>query len=181
MASNAAREIRCDPQRLLDDTPHLPIGNLHGVTICRELRHSDQIMESNTVRRIGRSFLTAISSPFLFERDYPRPGQAWGRVAEWHGVNVSPMASNAAREIRCDPQRLLDDTPHLPNRKLTRCHHLPRIKAFRSNKLSPNTVRRIVGVFLTQSVTLFARAGAIERDYPRPGQAWGRVGRSRTV
>jgi len=42
-----------------------------------------------------------------------------GEVAEPHGVNASPTASNAAREIRSDPQRLLDDTPHLPNRKLT--------------------------------------------------------------
>jgi len=67
---------------------------------------------------------------FLIRETTPRPGQAWRRVAESHGANASPLASNAVREIRSDPQRLLDDTPHLPNRKLTRCHHPPRIKTF---------------------------------------------------
>ena len=49
LASNAARETRSRPQRLLDETPHLPIGNLHGVTICRELNNSDQVIKSEQV------------------------------------------------------------------------------------------------------------------------------------
>ena len=58
-ASNAARETRSDPQRLLDDTPHLPnqkLTRVHGVTICRELMHADQINKSEhseTDRRLS--------------------------------------------------------------------------------------------------------------------------------
>ena len=96
---------------------------------------------SVTTQRIG-----AKSNPFMRETTPPgTSGQAYplmrapacpgiGEGRESHGVNVSPMASNAAREIRSDPQRLLEETPHLPNRKLTRCHQLPRINTFRSNK-----------------------------------------------
>ena len=89
----AARKIRSDPQRLLDDTPHLPNWKV--------------VMRETT------------------------PGMAkHGGGSPSRTVNASPLASNAAREIRSDPQRLLVDTPHLPNRKLTRCHHPPRIKTF---------------------------------------------------
>jgi hypothetical protein len=72
----------------------------------------------------------------------PRPGQAWGRVRRVARCESFAVSVHAAREIRSDPQRLLDDTSHLPNRKLTPCHHrkltrcrhLPRINARRSNK-----------------------------------------------
>ena len=63
----------------------------------------------NTVRQIdGGNMRFLTSRERLFARDHPRPGQAWGRVAEPHGAKSSPSASNAAREIRSDPQRLLD-------------------------------------------------------------------------
>ena len=108
--------------------PARAAGKLHGVTIRRELRHSDQINKSE---HAGTDRLRKYALFFreIYEeagRDHPRPVQAWGRVGMPHGANASPIASNAAREIRSDPQRLLDENPHLPNRKPTRCHHICR-------------------------------------------------------
>ena len=105
------------------------IGNLHGVTICRELRHSDQIVESEHVVT-DRPPAPPVSQAFVKSPvgNYARPPPACPGMGEGRRVARCERfaeASNAAREIRSDPQRLLDDTPHLPNRKLTRCHDLP--------------------------------------------------------
>ena len=59
------------------------------------------------------------------------PVQHGGRV-KWSGQSATLFVS-ATHETRSDPQRLLDETPHLPNGKVTTCHRLPRIKTFRSN------------------------------------------------
>ena len=83
LASNAAR-VRSDLTRSVFSTKLriYRIGNLHGVTIRREFRHSVQIVEfehvvTDRLRKIMPRRLTA-----QFARDHPRPGQAWGRVAE---------------------------------------------------------------------------------------------------
>ena len=112
LASNAARENRSDPQRLLDDTPHL--GKLHGVTICRELSDSDQIITcehggTDPRRRYGFSLC---ASQLCASQPPACPGIGEGPPS-CTVRTLRRLASNAARENRSDPQRLLDDTPHL--------------------------------------------------------------------
>ena len=160
--------VRPDLTRSVFSTILRIFGKLHGVTIRRELIHSDQI---NKFEHAGTDRMASYARDHPRRHSYARPPPAWPSMGEGppvhsvnvspiasnaaretrsnmrettpglakhgggsavHSVNVSPIASNAARETRSDPQRLLDDTPHL--RKATRCHHPPRVNTFRSNK-----------------------------------------------
>ena len=91
----------------------------HCVTICRELRHSDQITKSEHGETDRRSFLTQSVTLFVALRVRGnRPVQAWGRVRRGRTLRKQATFISAAREMRSDPQRLLDDTPHPPIGKL---------------------------------------------------------------
>ena len=127
LASNAAR-VRSDLTRSVFSTKLriYRIGNLHGVTIRREFRHSVQIVEFEHVvtDRLQKVFG---GTTRLFARDHPRPGQAWGRVRpSSHGANASPLASNAAR-VRSD---------------LTRSVFSTKLRIYRIGNLHGVTIRR---------------------------------------
>ena len=127
--------VRPDLTRSVFSTILRIFGKLHGVTIRRELSNYDQINKSEH-GETDRLLFTRDHTPPVCLLSETTPGLAkhgggWPRS---HGAELlrrqrpmpcvrpeklsSPIASNAVREAR----------------KLTRCHHPPRIKTFRSNK-----------------------------------------------